>query len=1195
MAEKQWKFWVDRGGTFTDILARKPDGALAQSKLLSENPAHYPDAALEGIRRFLAIKPEAAIPAKKIHSIRLGTTVATNALLERKGEPTVLITSQGFKDSIRLAYQQRPELFALKVEVPSMLYEAVIEAPERIDKKGEDIIPFQPEAIRTQLTALYQQGFRSVAIVLMHSYLHPQHEHELGQLCRAIGFSQVSLSSQVTPLIKLVGRGDTTLVEAYLAPILNRYITYLQTQLPGVDIAFMKSNGGLVSAELFCAKDSILSGPAGGIVGATSIAKASGFKNIISFDMGGTSTDVAHFAGQYEQSFETEIAGARMRVPILNIHTIAAGGGSIVQYKDDRFQVGPNSAGAHPGPASYGNGGPLTITDCNILLGKIQPDFFPKVFGHQQNEPLNKALVIRQFDQLAQQLQKKLNHETIAAGFIDIAVNNMANAIKKISVQKGRDTSTYTLVTFGGAGGQHACLVAEKLNIKRILLHPYAGVLSAYGIGLADIKVGREKMIEQPISSALSQLDTAFAELEQSALNEIKQQTQCNRIKTIKTLHIKYQHADAVIELPFNQSIEHLTDFFTAQHLKQYGFINKNKPLIIEMISLEIIAQVGEPVQSCPTSASKSALEPLEQREFFTRGCWQKSPLYNRETLPTGMIISGPALIMEQTSTIVLEPGWTAVAQADGNLILTHVEQSEEEKPVTQHEQADPIALEIFNNLFMSIAEEMGEALINTAHSVNIKERRDFSCAIFNKTGDLIANAPHIPVHLGSMSSSIKAIINKHKGCMKPGDVYLLNDPYAGGTHLPDITVITPVFYQNETPAFYVGTRGHHADIGGITPGSMPANSSHIEEEGVLFTDFMIVKAGIFQEQRFVELLTQTKYPARNPAQNISDIQAQIAANQRGVVELKQIIAQHSYQVVDAYMTHIQNNAEEIVRKAIGLLHSGQHQIYLDSGEMICVKISVNHESRSAIIDFTGTSPQSQSNFNAPAAITTAAVLYVFRCLVNEKIPLNAGCLKPFKLVIPERSLLNPHYPCAVVAGNVETSQNIVDALFAALGLLAPSQGTMNNLTFGNQTTQYYETIAGGMGASAKGDGASGIQIHMTNTRLTDPEVLEQRFPILLEDFKLRKDSGGTGQYQGGDGVIRKIKFLEPMQANILSSHREKEPTGIKGGNNSLPGNNYAIRASGEVIYLKGADKIQLNSGDCLVIETPGGGGFGAA
>ena len=1186
----RWQFWIDRGGTFTDIVARRPDGSIATHKLLSEDPGRYRDAALAGIRKILNLSEGQPIPAGGIDAVKMGTTVATNALLERKGERTVLFITRGFRDALRIAYQNRPRLFDRHIVLPEMLYARVFEVEERMGAKGEVVVPLHPDKTFSDLKSAFGEGFRSIAIVFMHGYRFPQHESHVAELARKMGFTQISVSHRVSPLMKLVGRGDTTVVDAYLSPILRRYVDQVAADLEGVRLLFMQSNGGLTDARRFQGKDAILSGPAGGIVGAVRTSLAAGFDRIIGFDMGGTSTDVSHYAGEFEREFETRVAGVRMRAPMMSIHSVAAGGGSVLHFDGARYRVGPDSAGANPGPACYRRGGPLAITDANLMLGKIQPRYFPHVFGADGNQPLDCVAVKTKFLELTAQIADGRSPEQVAAGFIQIAVGNMANAIKHISVQRGHDVTGYTLCCFGGAAGQHACLVADALAMTRVFIHPYAGVLSAYGMGLADQTAMREQALELKLQDAAALEDAAEKLAIDARDNLIAQGVSPERVRVVRRAHLKYEGTDTALIVALGP-IADMVARFEAAYRKQFSFLMPGKPLIVEAVSVEAIAP-GEVHAEEKIAESKDA-KPVETVRMFTGDEWREAPLYRREDLGPGERIEGPAIIAEAHATTVVEPEWHAIVTALNHVVL---ERSEPRKTrAALGTSVDPVMLEIFNSLYMSIAEQMGLRLQNTAYSVNIKERLDFSCALFDAEGNLIANAPHMPVHLGSMGESIKTVIRLNAGKMKPGNVYVLNAPYNGGTHLPDVTVITPVFGFEKEILFYVGSRGHHADIGGITPGSMPPGSKLVEEEGVLIDNFLLVEQGRFREEATVALLTSGRYPVRNVQQNIADLRAQVAANEKGVQELRRMVEHFGLDVVRAYMRHVQDNAEESVRRVIGVLKDGEFDLPLDNGAHIRARIHIGEDRRSARIDFTGTSAQLPNNFNAPAAVCMAAVLYVFRTLVEHDIPLNAGCLKPLEVLIPEGCMLRPRYPAAVVAGNVETSQCITDALYGGLGVLAASQGTMNNFTFGNERYQYYETVAGGSGAGPGFDGADVVQTHMTNSRLTDPEVLEWRFPVLLESFEIRGGSGGAGRWRGGHGAVRRIRFLEAMTAAILSGRRLVRPHGLAGGGPGMPGRNYVLRAGGKRDELGPFDQTDMAAGDVFVIETPGGGGYGPA
>lgn len=1203
----RWQFWIDRGGTFTDIVAKKPDGSLITHKLLSENPEQYPDAALAGIRHLLGLALDAPIPSAEIEAIKMGTTVATNALLERKGEATVLFITEGFKDALNIAYQARPKLFQRHIIKPELLYGRVESVSERILADGTVEKALDIEKPKAQLQSAYDEGYRSIAIVLMHAYRYTDHEIKLAEMAKDIGFKQISVSHQVSSLMKIVSRGDTTVVDAYLSPVLRNYVDRIDAEIDNTRLMFMQSNGGLTAADNFQGKDAILSGPAGGIVGMARIAAAVGSEHLIGFDMGGTSTDVSHYDGQFERLFDTAVAGIRIRAPMMNIHTVAAGGGSIVYFDGQRMRVGPHSAGAYPGPVAYRNGGPLTVTDCNVMLGKLQAAYFPAIFGPNADQPLDVDLVKEKFTELAEEIYQqsgvRATAEQTAEGFLQIAVANMANAVKKISIERGYDVSKYTLVSFGGAGGQHACLVADALGMQKVLIHPFAGVLSAYGMGLADMTAMRETSVELPLeqdsmAAAEASLNTLIAECSTELLNQGALETQ---IQVIKRAHVRYEGTDSHIIVDFSTPETMAEDFYKA-YLQRYSFLMHDRPLVIEAVSVETIAKSGVDLEPSIRSTEQIETSPTQAEvTIFTHDQSHQSPIYNRDNLSPGMRIEGPAIVFDANGTTMIEPEWQMEILSGGEQLLSRLKAKE--NTVAIGTDVDPVMLEIFNNLFMAIAEQMGATLANTAFSVNIKERLDFSCALFDYDGNLIANAPHMPVHLGSMGESIKTVIRKNQGRIKPGDTFALNDPYNGGTHLPDITVVTPIFdEQEEDILFFVASRGHHADVGGITPGSMPPNSRNVIEEGVLLDNFLLVENGTMREEALREAFLGATYPARNFNQNIADLRAQVAANERGVQELRRMVQNFGLDVVQAYMQHVQNNAEESVRRAIDALQDGEFCYEMDNGAHIQVTVRVDKDSRSATVDFTGTSEQLDSNFNAPKAVCMAAVLYVFRTLVNDEIPMNQGCLKPIEVIIPEGSMLNPHYPAATVAGNVETSQCITDAIYGALGVMAASQGTMNNFTFGDEQYQYYETIAGGSGAGKiihqdgreeLFPGTDVVQTHMTNSRLTDPEILEFRYPVILEEFSIRHGSGGAGKVSGGNGGTRRIRFLKPMTASILSNRRRVAPFGALGGEDGEVGANYVEHATGQTEQLDSSASAEMQAGDVFVIQTPGAGGYG--
>ena len=1195
-ASEVWDFWIDRGGTFTDVVGRHPDGTLVPHKLLSENPEAYTDAAVQGIRDLLGLKAGEPIPPGRVGAVKMGTTVATNALLERKGERTLLLITKGFRDALKIGYQARPKIFARHIIKPDMLYERVAEVDERV--RADGTVERTPDLgqVRRDLEAAKADGIAAVAIVFMHAYRYPEHERQVAALARELGFAQVSVSHEVSPLIKLVGRGDTTVVDAYLSPILRRYVAQVDKDLDArrsaARLMFMMSSGGLTAAELFQGKDAILSGPAGGVVGMAETGRQAGFDRLIGFDMGGTSTDVSHFDGEYERAFETEVAGVRMRAPMMLIHTVAAGGGSILHFDGARFRVGPDSAGANPGPACYRRKGPLAVTDANVMVGKLIPDFFPKIFGPAQDQPLDAKTVRHDFNNLAQKVGDKTAEE-IADGFIKIAVENMANAIKKISVQRGYDVTRYALNCFGGAGGQHACLVADSLGMTRVLIHPFSSLLSAYGMGLADIRATRQQAIELPFGdkalAAIKRIGTALGRVVKAEV--AGQGVTAGKIKIFVRAHIRYAGTDTALvggagALPAMQRA------FEKAHKARFGFIDRSKQMVVEAVSVEAVGGGAKFSEKTVKRARGKLPAPARRTNFFSAGEWHKANVFTRSQLKIGATVKGAAIIVEPHQTIVVEPGWQAELSAKNHLVLTRAKKLKRTHAIGTH--ADPIMLEVFNNLFMSIAEQMGVSLQNTAYSVNIKERLDFSCAVFSHDGTLVANAPHMPVHLGSMDRSVETIIRDNTGKIAPGDVYAINAPYNGGTHLPDITVCTPVFDDRKKKIlFWVASRGHHADVGGISPGSMSPNATTIEQEGVLFDNFKLVERGRFREKELMAALLGAKYPARNPVQNINDIKAQIAANEKGVAELRKMVVHFTMPVVQAYMQHVQDNAAESVRRVIDRLHDSEFSYEMDQGTVIKVKISVDKSRREATVDFTGTSPQQPTNFNAPEPVTRAAVLYVFRVMVDDDIPMNAGCLRPINIVIPAHSMLTPEYPAAVVAGNVETSQAITNCLFGALGALAAAQGTMNNLNFGNARYQYYETICSGSPAGPGFPGTDAVHTHMTNTRLTDPEVLEFRYPVVLEDFHIRKGSGGKGQWNAGDGIRRTIRFLEKMDCTILSGHRRVRPFGLAGGEAGQIGENWARRQDGRLERLQGCDETVIDANEAVIIQTPTAGGYG--
>ena len=1248
-----WRFWIDRGGTFTDVVARPPGGGLLTRKLLSEDPARYEDAAVEGVRQLLGLQGDEPVPAELVADVRMGTTVATNALLERAGSPTLYVTTRGFGDALRIGYQDRPDIFALDIRLPEPAYARVLEVDERVGAHGEVVRALDEDGARRGLDEARRAGLTAVAIAFMHGYAYPGHERRVAELARAAGFTQVSVSHEASPLMKLVGRGETTVVDAYLSPILRRYVDGVAARLGAVRLRFMQSHGGLTDAGLFRGKDAILSGPAGGVVGVVAVSRLAGFDKVIGFDMGGTSTDVSHYAGELERSYESVVGGVRLRSPMLRIHTVAAGGGSICAFEDGRYRVGPRSAGADPGPACYGKGGPLTVTDCNLVTGKLRPAFFPQVFGPDgagalQEEAARRALAAAAASMRAAGVDPPAP-EQLADDFVRVACEAMARAIKRISTQRGHEVSDHVLCCFGGAAGQHACLVADALGIGRVLLHPLAGVLSAYGMGLADVRALRERSVEAPLEDARDpKTAAALAGLEEAAVAELGQQgLAAAEVRVERRGHVKYEGTDVSLPVPWAAPQE-MAAAFLELHRARYGFLMPGRGLTLEAVAVEAVgagaraddlrdgareglapapgreaaagaqaavgdhrAMPGPPAVPGPPAPPVPPEPPVprEVARVFTGGGWREAPVYERADLQPATVVDGPAIVCEATGTTVVEPGWRGEMLAGGELLLGR--SAPPARPSADPEHVTPLLLEVFNSLFMSIAEQMGATLANTACSVNIKERLDFSCAVFDASGGLVANAPHLPVHLGSMGASVQAVLDRHRGDLRPGDAWLLNSPYAGGTHLPDLTVVTPVFVESgaarlATPAdpspeplFFVASRAHHADVGGLTPGSMPPGSRTIDEEGVLIEDFRLVEEGRLREAEVAELLTSGPYPVRDLAQNLADLRAQVAANARGVAELGRMVAEFGVPVVSAYMGHVQANAAEAVRRVLDrLVVAGgaplAFRLELDDGSAIVVRVAIDAEARRATVDFTGTSPQRADNFNAPRAVTTAAILYVFRTLVDADIPLNAGCLEPIDIVIPPGSMLSPERPAAVAAGNVETSQAVTAALLGALGAAAASQGTMNNLTFGDDRYQYYETLCGGAGAGPSCDGCSAVHTHMTNSRLTDPEVLEWRYPVRVEEFRVRAGSGGEGAHRGGEGAVRRLRFLEPLIAAIVSSGRRVPPYGLAGGLPGACGRNAVERADGTVEELPGVAQTLMEPGDVLVVETPGGGGYGA-
>ncbi len=1201
--DAKWQFWIDRGGTFTDIVAKQPDGFLSTKKLLSENPEAYEDAALQGIREFLSLDVDQPIPTDAIQSVKMGTTVATNALLERKGQPVLLAITKGLGDAIEIGHQARPDTFALDIQKPSLLYDHVVEIFERMDSKGGVVIPLDIAQAERAFQAAYDTGLRSVAIVLMHAYKYPAHEQTLAELAARIGFTQISSSHSVSPLSKIVPRGETTIVDAYLTPILQRYVERVGSAVNPTGAAgkllFMQSSGGLTDSRVFRGKDAILSGPAGGVVGAVHTAKLAGFDKVIGFDMGGTSTDVFHYMGDFEKAYETEVAGVRMRVPMLDIHTVAAGGGSLLRCKDDRFRVGPQSAGANPGPVCYRRGGDLTVTDINVCLGKILPDAFPKIFGPNQDQAIDKDASLEAFKTIAAEFKTNKCPEDVAEGFLEIAIEHMAQAIKKITIARGYDVKEYVLNCFGGAGGQHVCLVADRLGIETIFLHPFSGVLSAYGMGLAAIRRERQKVIEKTLddSCVLDMQAYAFDLKDLNQQDLIAEGVAGSDLMSQSYVLLRYQSTDTTIKVLLTTA-QAMHQAFEEQHKQQFGFIAPEKNITVEALIVETFSQTDRAPEA--KLRPKTGGAPLAQKttQIYCKAVWHTAPVYAVQSLMPGHKVSGPAIITEPTGTIVIEPEWSASVNAFGHILL---QKNTVKDLVVSHQNSnnaaayDPVRLEIFNNLFMSIAEQMGLVLRNTSQSVNVKERLDFSCAIFDTHGNLVANAPHVPVHLGSMDSTIKVLINSGQ-IINPGDVFVHNNPYNGGSHLPDITVITPVYNELNTKIyFYTASRAHHEDVGGIAPGSMSPLGTSIIQEGIMLDCVKMIDRGTFQMDQMRRMFGADPYPARNIDQNIADLMAQAAANTAGAKELLKLINQYGDTTVFVYMDFIRDTAKRCVEKAISKLTSGSCKYEMDFGAVIQVRIDIDHKNQQATVDFTGTSAQLSNNFNAPSTICRAAVLYVFRCLVDDDIPLNAGCMEPITLIVPQGSMLNPEHPAAVVAGNTETSQAVTNALFKALGALGSSQGTMNNLTFGNERYQYYETICSGSAAGNGFNGTAAVHTHMTNTRMTDPEILEHRYPVMLDEFSIRRGSGGKGRWCAGDGVIRRIRFLEDMECAILSGHRRVPLYGTNGGGKGEIGKNTIIRKTGEREDLSGCGQADVHTGDSVEIITPTGGGFGQA
>lgn len=1175
-----WQFWIDRGGTFTDVVARAPDGSIRTHKLLSENPEAYRDAATAGIRAVLGLPPDAPITPDLVSEVRLGTTVATNALLERKGAKVLLLVDRGYGDLLRIGHQTRPDLFALEIRLPQPLYADVLEVGGRVAADGAVLDPLDDAALLEALKSSRAQGFETCAVALIHAWQFPEAEARIAALAREAGFAHVSASHEVSPLLGLVARARTTVVDAYLAPVLRNYVAQVSGELQGVPLSFMQSNGGLAAADRFRAKDAILSGPAGGIVGAAKSAEEADGPRVIAFDMGGTSTDVALYAGAFERQFDTQIAGVELRVPMLAIDTVAAGGGSILSFDGARLRAGPESAGANPGPAAYRRGGPLTVTDANVLCGKIQPRHFPAVFGPLGDQPLDGDEVAEKFAAMAAPLGR--DPRDLAEGFLTIAVATMAAAIKRTALSRGEDVASFTLQCFGGAGGQHACRVAEELGMRRVLIDPLAGVLSAYGIGLSERSALRQAAVELPLGADLG---ARLAALEAEARPGLS-----GEVTATVSARLRYAGTDAALSVPLGEP-QAMRAAFEEAHRRRFGFATPEREVIVAELAVEATERSAPPQR--PATPWGQGAAPIDTVPLWTGGREWQAPVHDRDTLGKGDAIPGPALIREAIGTVVIEPGWRGEVLANGALLLTHVEAAPASLPDLA--RPDPVLLELFNQLFMGLAEQMGAVLEATSSSVNIRERLDFSCALFDAAGNLVANAPHLPVHLGSMGEAVRTVIASHGARLRPGDAVVLNNPYNGGTHLPDVTVVSPVFDQAGELRAFVANRGHHADIGGRTPGSMPPDSLRLEEEGVVIDPMLLATGGRFLESEFRAILASGPFPARNPDMNVADIKAQLAANATGQREVAGLAARWGWPCVLAYMGHVMDNAEESVRRVIDRLRDGRFTLPMDQGGAIEVAVTLDHLTRAARIDFTGTSPEREGNFNAPPAVTRAAVLYAFRCLTGDALPLNEGCLRPLEIVIPAGSFLSPAPGRAVVAGNTEVSQAITNAVFGALGALSAGQGTMNNFLFGNARHQYYETICGGAGAGPGFPGAGPVHTHMTNTRITDPEVLELRLPVRLEEFSVRRGSGGAGQWPGGEGVRRCLRFLEDMTVTLVSSSRTVAPFGLAGGGHGACGRQWIERADGRVEVFGGTDETEVSAGDAVVIETPGGGAYGAA
>lgn len=1204
----KWKFAIDRGGTFTDIVALTPEKDFRTLKLLSSAPG-YDNASIEGVRRILNLSAGESLPEDKIEFIRFGTTVATNALLEGKGGKVCLITNTGFRDILEIGYQARPEIFNLKVIRPEVLYDHVIEIDCRTGPDGSIIKPVDQDECKTLLKLHELRQFDAIAVVLIHAWKNPEQELVLEKYLSSVGVQNVFNSHKTVNLIKMVSRGQSTLIDAFLAPVIAMYLEGIKQHTRTIPVEFMQSSGSLSAPEDFKGKDAILSGPAGGVIATGEIANQLGLEGAIGFDMGGTSTDVARFDGQYEKIYEQVIAGIEIQKESLNINTIAAGGGSVLWFDGQKMKAGPQSAGADPGPACYGLGGPLTVTDANLYTGRLAPEFFPMTFGPERKSALNSAIVEEKFHELARQINEStgqsLSPMGVAQGFIRIASEKMALAIKEISVSRGYDVRDYALVCFGGAGGQHACQIAELLGMKKIIFHPLGGVMSAYGIGLANPAKKHARSILKPLTEEnFTDLEKAYeCLLKKTALFCTLEEAQCNLIKEID---LRPAGTDAFLTIPYTYYDE-VVEIFKKQYKCIYGFEIDQQAL--EMVNIRLTVYESDsyfPPFAENINLYNGGLGPVSYKEIYFQEEAVKTNIYLRKSLPAHEIISGPAFIVDNYSTLIIDPGFQATILDSGIIEITNLQAS---KAITDTitDSADPVLLEVFNSSFMSIATEMGHTLGNTAYSVNIKERLDFSCAIFDSNGELVANAPHIPVHLGSMTDTVKAVLEDTKGDIRPGDLYVTNNPYRGGSHLPDVTVVCPVFGSSKKLLFFTAARGHHADIGGSTPGSLPAEASHIDEEGVLIDSFLLVRDGVFKEKELRALLSSSKYPVRNINERVYDLKAQVAACNKGKNSLNSLIEKYGWALVNQYMGFIQQNATFAVKQALMKFLGGKEYYessftdYMDDDTPVSVQFSISAganppASVCATLDFSGTGDQhEEDNLNTPVSVTRSAVLYVLRAITDIEIPLNSGCLKPVKIIVPEKSLLNPQYPVPVATGNVETSQRIVDVVLGALGFVSASQGTMNNLLFQiDGDTPYYETIGGGSGAMEGFEGASAVQVHMTNTRITDPEVLEHRHPgLTLEQFKIRRNSGGNGEYKGGDGVLRVIKFLKSASVSIISERRNYAPYGIQGGEPGKKGRNLLLRENGKTILLPHRISLRVNSGDCVIIETPGAGGFG--